>query len=369
MLKYLVQKEFIQIRRNPFLPRMIIMFPIIVLLVLPFAANFDIRNINVAVVDHDESRLSERLIGKVASSGYFIISGYCYNDADALRMVELGTADTILEIPQGFKRALVQGNQPEVLISADTVNGTKGNLGSAYLTSVIQDFTLELLSEKQPLPQGMTSPVTMEQQYRYNPNLAYPDFMVPALMVIGLLLMTGFLPALNIVGEKEAGTIESMNVTPVKKITLILSKLIPYWLIGFFVFTFMMVLAYLFWGLRPTGSLGALYFTALLFVFTVSGFGLIISNYAHTYQQAMFMMFFFVMIFDFLSGLFTPIASMPEWAKIISYGSPLRYMIEVLRGVYLKGSTIRDVYDQLIPLSMLMTVFNLWAIISYRKKS
>ncbi len=369
MLKYLIQKEFLQIKRNSFLPRMILMFPIMILLVLPFAANFEIKNINVAIVDHDQSMLSERLVAKIASSGYFRIAGYRYNDTDALRMVELGTADTILEIPYGFESDLVKGSEPEVLISADTVNGTKGSLGSAYLTSVIQDFSQDLRLESIPQYAKNTIPVVVEPQYRYNTNLSYPDYMVPALMVIGLLLITGFLPALNIVGEKEAGTIESMNVTPVNKFTFILSKLIPYWIIGFSVFTFMMVLAFLFWGLAPTGSLATLYLTAILFVFTISGFGLIISNYANTYQQAMFMMFFFVMIFDFLSGLFTPITSMPEWAKIISYGSPLRYMIDVLRGVYLKGSTIVDVVYDLLPLGILMLTFNVWAILSYRKKS
>lgn len=366
MLKYLVQKEFIQIRRNSFLPRMILMFPIIVLLILPLAANFDIKNINVVIVDHDESMVSQRLLGKISSSGYFRVSALCYNDSDALSMIELGTADMILEIPHEFHKDLMRGRVPEVLISADTVNGTKGSLGSVYLSSVIQDFTMELLAEVQPALE-MASRVSIQPRYRYNPHLSYPDFMVPALMVIGLLLITGFLPAMNIVGEKESGTIESMNVTPVRKRTLILSKLIPYWLIGFFVFTFMMVIAYGVWHLVPAGSLLALSLAALLFVFTVSGFGLIISNYANTYQQAMFMMFFFVMIFDFLSGLFTPISSMPEWARIISHASPLRYMIEVLRGVYLRGCLTQDLLPQLIPLGVLMVVSNSWAIISYRK--
>ncbi len=363
MLKYLVQKEFIQFRRNHFLPRMILVFPLMIILVLPFAASFEIRNINVAVVDHDGSTVSRRLVDKVASSEYFRIAAFCASDQEALRMVELGTADTIMEIPYRFAHDLEGGKQVEVLLSADTVNGTKGSLGSLYLTSVVQDFTADLLGGTPD-----TGPVSIESQYRYNPNLSYPDFMVPALMVIGLMLITGFLPALNIVGEKEAGTIESMNVTPVRKMTLILSKLIPYWLIGFFVFTFMMVLAYVAWGLFPAGSIPVLYLAAGLFVLTISGFGLIISNYANTYQQAMFMMFFFVMIFDFLSGLFTPIASMPEWAKLISYLSPLRYMIEVLRGVYLRGCGIRDFAQQFVPLTILMIGFNSWAIISYRKK-
>jgi ABC-2 type transport system permease protein len=369
MLKYLVQKEFIQIRRNLFLPRMILMYPIMLILVLPFAASFEIKNINVAVVDHDESMLSARLLGKISSSPYFRIAAFCSDDSDALRMVELGTADTVLEIPYGFENELTRGTLVEVLISSDTVNGTKGNLGSAYLSLVIQDFSTDLRNETVPENKNAGSSITIEPHYRYNPYLSYPDFMIPALMVMGLLMITGFLPALNIVGEKEAGTIESMNVTPVRRMTFILSKLIPYWLIGFFVFTFMLVLAFVFWHLIPTGSLLVLYFSACLFVFTVSGFGLIISNYAKSYQQAMFMMFFFVMIFNFLSGLFTPISSMPQWAQLFSHISPLRYMIEILRGVYLRGCGIQDLLKQLFSLSVLMIGFNSWAIISYRKKS
>jgi ABC-2 type transport system permease protein len=369
MLKYLVQKEFIQIRRNLFLPRMILMYPIMLILVLPFAASFEIKNINVAVVDHDNSLLSTRLLGKISASPYFRIAAFCPNDSDALRMVELGTADTVLGIPFGFEKELVRGTQREVLISADTVNGTKGSLGSAYLSLVIQDFSTELRNERVPASINAGSPVTIEPNYRYNPYLSYPAFMIPALMVMGLLMITGFLPALNIVGEKEAGTIESMNVTPVRKLTFILSKLIPYWLIGFFVFTFMLVLAFVFWGLAPNGSILVLYFSACLFVFTVSGFGLIISNYAKSYQQAMFMMFFFVMIFNFLSGLFTPVSSMPQWAQVFSHISPLRYMIEILRGVYLRGCGVQDLVKQLLSLTVLMVGFNGWAILSYRKKS
>lgn len=369
MLTYLIQKEFIQIKRNRFLPRMVFMFPIMLLLVFPFTANFEIRNINVAIVNHDESTFSRRLLDKVASSGYFRIAGYCANDADALQMVELGTIDIILEIPVGFEHDLINGDSPEVLISADTVNGTKGNLGSAYLSSVMQDFSREILSEMQPHSGLASLGIAPEPQYWYNPYLSYPAYMIPALMVIGLLLITGFLPALNIVGEKEAGTLESMNVTPVRKLSFILSKLIPYWIIGFFVFSFLMLLARVFWHLIPNGSIMALYLAAILFVFTISGFGLIISNYAKTYQQAMFMMFFFVMIFDFLSGLFTPLTSMPPWAQVFSHASPLRYMIQILRAVYLRGCGIADILPQLLPLVALMLLFNGWAILSYRKKS
>jgi ABC-2 type transport system permease protein len=203
--------------------------------------------------------------------------------------------------------------------------------------------------------------------YRYNPTLKYEVYMVPALMVMILAMICGFLPALNIVGEKESGTIEQINVTPIKKYTFILSKLIPYWLIGYFVLTIGMLIAMFFWKLIPQGSVLTIYFFATLFIVAFSGFGLVISNYAVNMQQAMFMMFFFVLTFIFLSGLYTPVENMPIWAQRISDFSPLKYIIQVLRMVYLKGSGISDLTRPLLALVSFAVFFYSWAIISYRK--
>ena len=191
--------------------------------------------------------------------------------------------------------------------------------------------------------------------------------MVPALMVMILAMICGFLPALNIVGEKESGTIEQINVTPIKKSVFILSKLIPYWVIGYFVLTIGMLIALFVWGLMPQGSVLTIYFFAGLFIIAFSGFGLVISNYALTIQQAMFMMFFFVLTFIFLSGLYTPVENMPLWAQRISDVSPLKYIIEVLRMVYLKGSSIQDLSKQFFALISFAIFFYGWAILSYRK--
>ena len=192
-------------------------------------------------------------------------------------------------------------------------------------------------------------------------------FMVPALMVMVLTILCGFLPALNIVGEKEKGTIEQMNVTPVRKFTLILSKLIPYWLVGFIVLTICFGVAGLVYRLVPAGHLSTIYIFSAIFVLAISGFGLVISNYARTVQQAMFMMFFFIITMIFMSGLYTQIASMPPWARMISNFSPLRYLMEVLRLVYLKGSGIAELRSHFFALCGFAIFFNGWAILSYRK--
>ena len=197
----------------------------------------------------------------------------------------------------------------------------------------------------------------------------YKVFMVPALMVMLLTMLCGFMPALNIVAEKEAGTIEQINVTPVGKFTFILAKLIPYWSIGFFVLTLCFGLARLFYGLAPAGSIVTIYAAAGLFVLTISGFGLMISNHSDTMQQATFVMMFFMVILILLSGLFTPISSMPQWAQDITILNPLKYLMQVMRLVYLKGSPFSQLTVQFAALAIFAVVLNLWAVLSYRKNS
>ena len=193
--------------------------------------------------------------------------------------------------------------------------------------------------------------------------------MIPALMVMLLTLICGFLPALNIVSEKEVGTIEQINVTPVPKFIFILAKLLPYWLIGFVVLTVCFILAWLIYGIVPVGHFLLIYFFAVLFVLVMSGFGLVISNYSATMQQSMFVMWFCLLVVILMSGLFTPISSMPEWAQLITIFNPLRYFMEVMRMIYLKGSGFFDLLPQLGILLLFAVVFNSWAVISYRKNN
>lgn len=378
MLRFLVEKEFKQLFRNPFLPRLIVMFPLMALLVLPLAASFEIRSLNLAVVDRDGSPSSRRLAAKVAASGYFVRQSDAGDYRAALRSIELGDADLALEIPAGFERDLQDGRGASVLISADNVNATKGGLGSAYLSRIVADFSAELTGESgtsaaaagaAAAGRGVAAAPELVPRFRYNPHLRYPVLMVPALMVMVLTMICGFLPALNIVSEKESGTIEQMNVTPVRRFDFILSKLIPYWAVGFAVLSVCFVIARLVYGLVPAGTLATLYLFAAVFILAVSGFGLVISNYARTIQQAMFMMFFFVISFILLSGLYTPVDSMPPWARRISDFSPLYYFIKTMRMVYLKGSGLAELWGPLAALCGFALFSNAWAIASYRKRS
>ena len=368
MLKFLLEKEFKQLIRNKSLPRMVIIMPFVALALFPLVANFNIKNINLSVVDNNHSTYSGRLIQKVTSSGYFRLTDVSQSNNQALNSIEQDKADIILEIPPRFEEDLINNKTTNVLISANTVNGTKGGLGSAYLLGIVNDFAAEIRDEWIQSGTKLKAPASeIVPRYNFNPHLEYKYTMVPAIMMMMLAMLTGFLPALNIVGEKEKGTIEQMNVTPVGKFTLILSKLIPYWVIGFIVLTICFFVAWLFYGMISVGGYLEIYLFAAVFVLAFSGFGLTISNYASTVQQGMFIMFFFVFSFIFLSGLYTPVSSMPEWTQSVSRLSPLRYMVEVLRFIFLKGSNIFDLKWHFAALCGFAVFFNGWAVLSYRK--
>lgn len=383
MIKFLIEKEFKQLFRNSFLPRLILVFPCMIMILMPWAMNLEIRNVSLNIVDNDHSVTSRRLVDKISASTYFRLTALPDSYDEALKNVEAGDADIILEIPRDFEKDCTVGRSPHVLIAANAVNGTKGSLGGSYLSNIIQSYASEVVvlpargdmqgdvsgMENSKLSTPNSQPSTNYTTLNlFNPNLNYKLFMVPALMVMLLTLICGFLPALNIVSEKEVGTIEQINVTPVGKFTFILAKLFPYWLIGFVVLTICFILAWLLYGILPVGHFLVIYFFAILFVLSMSGLGLVISNHSVTMQQAMFVMWFCMLILILMSGLFTPISSMPEWAQAITILNPLKYLMQVMRMVYLKGSGFTDMLPQLGALLAFVLFFNVWAVRSYRKR-
>jgi ABC-2 type transport system permease protein len=344
MIKYLIQKEFLQIRRNAFLPKLIIMFPIVIMCVMPWVMQMEVKNIVVDVVDIDHTVESQRLVQQIAASNYFIFGGQKATYAEAIKDIEKGRADVILEIRDG-----------KYLIAANAVNGTKGAMGSAYLSQIVS------------APVSTFSAASMLTLYNKQQN--YKLFMIPALFAIVMMLMTGFLPTLNIVGEKEAGTIEQINVTPVSKWAFILAKLIPYWLIALFVITVCLLLAWLVYGITPAGPVWLIYVLAMLLALFFSSFGLIVSNYSDTMQQAMFVMWFFVVSIMLLSGLFTPTRSMPQWAYLTTYINPMHYFIDAIRTVFIRGGGLHETAHQVLALAGIGTLMGCWAVQSYKKNS
>ncbi len=369
MIRFLIEKELKQLFRNSFLPRMIVFMPLLMMLVLPWAANQEITDLGLCVIDNDRSTASVRLIGKIPAGGYFRLAGTASNYAEGLRQIESGQADVILEIPKDFEKKVIRGEQPVLSVSANSVNGNKGTIGSAYLAQIAAQAGGVLFDHSPALAGKGQAASLMSLQYRYNPNLDYKIFMVPAMMVMLLTLITGFLPALNIVAEKEAGTIEQINVTPVSKFSFIMSKLLPYWMIGLFVLTLCLFIAYWIYGLYPKGYFATIYVFSGIYILVVSGLGLIISNYSDTIQQAMFVMYFFIMVFLLMSGLLTPVKSMPDWAQWIAAFNPLKYFVEALRAIILKGSVLADLKMKCYALVAFALVLNAGAVLSYRKRN
>ena len=359
-LKYLIRKEFLQIKRNAFLPRLIVMFPIIIMCVMPWVMNMEVKNIRVDVVDNDRSTISQRLVHNIETSRYFIFNGQKPSYRAALSEVERGQADVVLVVPPHYGRDMACDRNPQVLIAANAVNGTKGSMGSAYLSQIV---TAQAMPSMTAMRNGATTLLL------YNKNQNYKLFMIPALLAIVMMLMTGFLPTLNIVGEKEAGTIEQINVTSVSKWAFILAKLIPYWIIALFIISMCLLLAWLIYGLTPAGSVGYIYLLAMLLALFFSSFGLIVSNYSDTMQQAMFVMWFFVVCIMLLSGLFTPTRSMPDWAYLTTYVNPMHYFIDAVRTVFIRGGGLQDIGRQVTALLVIGTVMAVWSVASYKKNN
>ena len=357
-LKYLIQKEFLQIRRNSFMPKIIFIFPIMVMCVMPWVMNQEVKNIRVDVVDNDHSTISQQLVHQIEASNYFIFNEQQSTYDAALKDIETSKADIILEIPQDYSRHLTNGKQPQILIAANAVNGTKGSIGSAYLSQIVTANVA---------PSAVAIQDKVSTLFLYNKGQNYKVFMIPALMGILMMMLCGFLPALNIVGEKEKGTIEQINVTPVSKWSFILAKLIPYWIIGLLVLTLCLLLSWTVYGITCQGPLLLVYLLAILLALFFSSFGLIVSNYSDTMQQAMLVMWFFVVCLMLLSGLFTPVRSMPDWAYLTTYINPMHYFVDAIRTVFIRGGNFQNIAHQVLALIGISSLMAVWAVASYRK--
>ena len=360
MIRYLLQKEFLQIRRNSFMPKIIFIFPIMVMCVMPWVMNQEVKNIRVDVVDIDHTTQSQQLVHQIEASNYFIFNGQKATYQEAMKDIETSKADIILEIPQDYSRNLTNGKQPQILIAANAVNGTKGSIGSAYLSQIVTASVA---------PSAAAIQAKVSTLFLYNKGQNYKVFMIPALMGILMMMLCGFLPALNIVGEKEKGTIEQINVTPVSKWSFILAKLIPYWIIGLVVLTLCLVLSWLVYGITCQGPLLLVYLLAILLALFFSSFGLIVSNYSDTMQQAMLVMWFFVVCLMLLSGLFTPVRSMPDWAYLTTYVNPMHYFVDAIRTVFVRGGGLQAIAHQVLALLCISTLMGVWAVQSYKKNS
>ncbi len=364
-LNILLKKEISLIKRNPIIPRLIIAMPILVMLIIPLVATLDVKNVGIAVVDNDRSELSRRIIADMDASEYLSVTGCYFNYNEAFRQIEEGNADAIVTIPKDYLKDMTNGKRPGLDLKANGVNATKGMLGTQYATMSIAN-TISRWQAEQGFNLSFPQSATLNL---YNPTLNFRNYMIPALMVVLLIIICGFLPTLNLVSEKETGTIEAMNVTPVSRLEFVLSKLIPYWVVGILVVTVGILIGWLVYGLVPEGNLVNIYLAAILFSFVMSGLGVFIANQSKTILQSIFMTFAFIVIFQLMGGLFTPIASMPQWAQYITYAIPPRYFIEIMRAVYLKGASITDLWTQYLSLTGFALALCIIAATTYKKRA
>lgn len=339
---YIIQKEFRQLKRNRQMLPIIFVMPMIQLLVLSFAATFEIKNTNLYIVDNDHSQLSRELTAKFRGSPFYTIIGYSDDYKTAQQALELRKASQILIIPADFERDLHKEDKAKVQVVTDAINGSAAALTSAYALSIIRDFNVKLLVETFPAV-DFKDPIDVRYSFWYNPRLDYTTFMVPGILVLLVTIIGLFLSGMNVVREKEIGTIEQINVTPIHKYEFIAGKLIPFWIIALFELAFGLTLARFVFNIPMVGSIGLIFGVASVYLIAIMGLGLFISTLADTQQQSMFLSWFFMVIFILMSGLFTPIDSMPGWAKAINIINPIHYFIPVMRNVMLKGSNFADI--------------------------
>ncbi len=366
----IIRKEFIQIFRKKQMLPIIFVLPVVQLLILVNAATFELKEVRTYVVDDDYSAASRRLAGCFVSSGYFKLSGSGNSPAAAEQSMARGDTRLIVRIPRGFERAVARGEKAglQLLVSADDA-GAAG-LISAYSAGVISAFGSELNPAYALLKAGAPAPgINFSEQYLYNPELDYKLYMAPGLLVVLITIIGLFLSSMNIVREKEEGTIEQLNVTPIKKYQFITGKLLPFLLIGLFELAFGLLIIRIIFHVPILGNLFLLFGLVTLYLFVALAAGLLISTVTETQQQAMFIAWFFVVIFMLLSGLFTPIEGMPAWARVITKFNPLAHLVEIMRRVLLKGAGFSDVAEQfkaLLAMAVALMALSVWR---YRKST
>lgn len=366
----LLQKEFRQIFRNPTILRMILAMPIFQLVLIPFAADYEIKNISVSIVDLDHGDYSRRLVQKMTASGYFKIVEYGSSYDKSLETIGKSQTDIILTIPVDFEKNLIRENTTTIHLAADAVNGVRAGLGTGYAAQIIADFNNEIRSEWLTTAKFNQLPqIEITSASWYNPHFDYHLFMVPGILAILVTMVGSFMSALNIVSEKESGTIEQLNVTPLKKYEFILGKLIPFWVLGLVSITLGIVVAYLVFGILPMGSYLTIYAFSAVYLLGVLGIGLLISTFCDTQQQATLFAFFFMMVFILMSGLYTPIESMPIWAQWIAAFNPPAYFIKVIRAVFIKSSTFGNLLPDFYKMIGFAIFFNILAVFNYKKRS
>ena len=367
---YIIQKEFLQIKRNRSMLPMIFIMPIFQLLILTQAATFEMKHIKMHLIDNDRSSTSRELINKFQGSPFYEITNISFSEKAGEEEIKKNKADLILQVPKEFEKDLKVRNKAKIQLEINAINASSAGLINAYTTSIINDYNKHIISESTDLSSN-TKPkvININYSYWFNPELNYINFMVPGILVLLVTLIGLFLSSMNIVREKEIGTIEQINVTPIKNYQFIIGKLMPFWIIAIFELAIGLTIGKFVYNIPMNGSLFLLFAFAAIYLFVVLGIGLLISTVNSTQQQAMFVSFFFNIVFLLLSGLFTPVESMPDWAQKFDIINPIAYFIRVCRMILLKGSTFSDIKYEFTAITIYAISILSVAVWRYRKTS
>lgn len=369
-IRFIVQKEFRQIFRNKAMLPIIFVLPLLQLLILSNAASFEIKNIKFSYIDNDHSAASRELISKFQASNYFNIIESFPSKKEADFQMQTGKVDVILEIPNHFERDLIKENGTNLSVSINAIDGAAAGVENVYISQIINGFNQKIQTQLYQYNEvDYVRPVTIVTipSFWYNNTLNYKTFMVPGILVLLVTMLTLFLSSMNVVREKEIGTLEQINVTPIKKYQFIVGKLFPFWVLGLVILTVGLIIAKVVFSVPILGNIGLIYFFTAVYLLVILGIGLIISNHSDTQQQAMFIAWFFSVVFILMSGLFTPIESMPVWAQNLTLLNPIRYFVEIIRMVMLKGATFSDISRPFFIIVFYAFALNGIAVWSYKK--
>lgn len=366
-----MKKEFAQFKRDRSMIAIVVLAPMIQLIILGYAANMDVRNIPMVVVNYDHSQHSRDLVDRFVNSGYYSILSYAESSSEIDSYIDRGDAAVALIIPKNFGNDLYAEKRPQLQLIVDGTETNTATTGMNYASMIISRYSQNIMVNRLDVSPGSQPAARVIPEIRiwYNPDLASRNFMIPGIVGMLLMVITINLTSLSIVKEKEIGTYEQLVVTPIKPYQLLAGKTIPFIMIGMADVILVLSVAFLLFGIPVKGSLVLLLFLSVIFLLTTLGLGLFVSTISRTQQQAMMTAVFFVMLpMIFLSGFVFPIENMPGFFQNISYLLPLRYFFEILRGIFLKGIGLTDLWDQALLLTLFgVAIFSMSAL-RFRKK-
>jgi ABC-2 type transport system permease protein len=348
----LTRKELLAILKDPRSRFSLLIPPILQCLIYGYVATYDLTDVPYAVLDQDRSAASSELLAGLDGSGIFRRVADLTRAADIKRTIDERRALLVIQIDQDFGRRLASGMQANVQVIADGRNSNTAGTAMGYVSTVVETFNARWRAEH-----GQNRvPVRLTTRAWYNPNLETRWHMIPALIGTLTLLQTLLLTALSVAREREQGTFDQLLVTPFRPVEIMAGKAIPSMLVGIVQATLVLLVAQLWFRIPFAGSFFTLYAGLTVFLLAAVGIGLLLSSVAATMQQAMLFSFLLIMPFSLLSGLTTPISSMPELLQYLTLINPLRYAIDMAHRVYLEGVGLRLLFPELWPLAIIAAV-------------